>query len=233
MPRSQNPKKKITKKRKYNKRKQYRRYSKATKIARMPEVGFPDKVSVKLRYVERLDITTAGGVPYYNHIFRANSLYDPDYTGTGHQPLYFDQYAAIYDRYKVRGCKLVMVINNASGVNAMDVSAVHSTTTTPFTTTAKMVEQTDSLLTKFCPISQQYPVVLKYYVDCSEGFGITKAAYNNDSVYSAQIGTNPASVLYLHTHFESLNYTSSIAANVLVRLEFYVDFYDRNDIAQS
>jgi len=223
------------KKRQYKKKYQKRGKGRplGTMITRMREPGFPDRVSLKLKYVDRLDISTSAGVPYYNHIFRANSVYDPDYTATGHQPLYFDQYSAIYDKYKVRGCRLDLDINNASGSNAIDVSAVHSTVTTSFLTTTKLVEQTDSVVTKFCPVSQQYPVKLRYYVKCNEGFGVSKSAYENDSVFSSIVSGNPASVLYLHTHFESLNYTSSVAANVLVRLTFYVDFYDRNDIAQS
>ena len=35
-----------------------------------------------------------------------NSLFDPDQTGTGHQPYYFDQFAALYNRYTVLGSKL-------------------------------------------------------------------------------------------------------------------------------
>ena len=35
-----------------------------------------------------------------------NSLFDPDFTGTGHQPYYFDQFATIYQRYTVIGSKL-------------------------------------------------------------------------------------------------------------------------------
>lgn len=30
-----------------------------------------------------------------------NSLYDPDFTGTGGQPFYFDQLSAVYNRYRV------------------------------------------------------------------------------------------------------------------------------------
>lgn len=37
--------------------------------------------------------------------FRTASLFDPDRTGTGHQPLFFDEMAAIYNQYRVLGAK--------------------------------------------------------------------------------------------------------------------------------
>lgn len=35
------------------------------------------------------------------HLFRANGIFDPDVTGTGHQPLYRDQVADLYTNYTV------------------------------------------------------------------------------------------------------------------------------------
>ena len=42
------------------------------------------------------------------HIFRANSMYDPDYTGTGHQPLGFDEMSTIYNKHKVTRAKITV-----------------------------------------------------------------------------------------------------------------------------
>jgi len=42
--------------------------------------------------------------------FRANSCFDPDYTGIGHQPMYFDNLAAVYQRYRVIGCKITVTV---------------------------------------------------------------------------------------------------------------------------
>ena len=40
------------------------------------------------------------------HHFRANGLYDPNLTGTGHQPRGFDEHAALYDHYTCIGSKM-------------------------------------------------------------------------------------------------------------------------------
>jgi hypothetical protein len=56
--------------------------------------------------VDRVSLTsTSGGQAYYQ--FRANSLFDPDLSGTGHQPRYYDQLcgsAGPYQTYRVHGC---------------------------------------------------------------------------------------------------------------------------------
>lgn len=40
------------------------------------------------------------------HVFSMNGMYDPDITGTGHQPRGFDQLMALYSQYTVIGCKI-------------------------------------------------------------------------------------------------------------------------------
>ena len=49
-----------------------------------------------------IDVRSNGIAKQY---MRMNSLFDPDQTGTGHQPYYFDQFAALYNRYTVLGSK--------------------------------------------------------------------------------------------------------------------------------
>lgn len=45
--------------------------------------------------------------------FRLNSLFDPDLTGTGHQPRGFDELASFYGRYTVVGCTIQVHLLNS------------------------------------------------------------------------------------------------------------------------
>lgn len=70
----------------------------------LPIGGFPRSLKVKLRYVQTFTLNpVAGGIAV--QAFRANSLYDPDQTGVGHQPSNYDRLTDIYDRYTVLGSK--------------------------------------------------------------------------------------------------------------------------------
>lgn len=69
--------------------------------------GFPDTMTTRLRYSTYLTLTGGIGVVSGN-VYAANGIFDPDITGIGHQPLYRDVYAGIYDQYVVLGSKIVV-----------------------------------------------------------------------------------------------------------------------------
>ena len=76
---------------------------------RRPDFGFPDRMVTKLRYVDNFNLTGAAGVVGAN-VFRFNSCFDPDLSGVGHQPMYFDQFCGAagtgpYGRYRVISAK--------------------------------------------------------------------------------------------------------------------------------
>lgn len=69
-------------------------------------LGFPKRMVMTLRYAQQGVLSTgaAGVMATYN--FRCNGMFDPDQSGVGHQPMYFDQMMAIYDHYTVIGAKI-------------------------------------------------------------------------------------------------------------------------------
>jgi len=81
--------------------------------------GFPDKLLTRLRYCDTLNMTcTSGAVG--KEIFRWNSTYDIDVTNTGHQPLYRDTYASIYDQYAVvRATARFTIVNVNTGISVV------------------------------------------------------------------------------------------------------------------
>jgi len=77
---------------------------------------------VRLRYVEQISLNPGvNGIDKY--YFRANDMFDPNKTGTGHQPLGFDQWVGtIYDHFTVVGSKIKVTPTqqgyDATGTNA-------------------------------------------------------------------------------------------------------------------
>lgn len=66
-----------------------------------------NRYKTKLIYSDFYDTATNGiGILY--HQFNANSLYDPDFTFTGHQPRGFDQLMTLYQSYTVTGVKIIV-----------------------------------------------------------------------------------------------------------------------------
>lgn len=73
-----------------------------------PRAPMPRTFSTQLKYhcTQTLDIVTSE-VPVF-FLMNANSLYSPEYAGAGHQPMGFDQLAAIYTAYCVTSSKIIV-----------------------------------------------------------------------------------------------------------------------------
>lgn len=60
---------------------------------------FPMQKSCQMVYTSFVDVSIIAGFGKYT--FWCNGLFDPDLTGTGTQPMYFDQLSALYNHYTV------------------------------------------------------------------------------------------------------------------------------------
>lgn len=82
-----------------------------------------------MRYVDQFALNIgAGGLPA-SHIFRANGLFDPNNTGTGHQPMGYDQWMAFYDHWTVLGAKCTVEAHytNAGATEKPAILAINVT----------------------------------------------------------------------------------------------------------
>jgi hypothetical protein len=68
-------------------------------------------------YEDGLNRTSTTGVTN-SYFFSANGIYDPNVTGTGHQPMGFDQMMSMYLQYTVLSAKLTLNFQNWSAANA-------------------------------------------------------------------------------------------------------------------
>lgn len=72
-------------------------------VVRLGRQPLPLQLKNTLKYVGSGGLTMSSG--FGKLLFIANSLYSPENSG-GHQPLYFDQLAALYDHYTVLKCRI-------------------------------------------------------------------------------------------------------------------------------
>lgn len=74
---------------------------------RFSPLFMPQKYICRLKYAQEISLNSSGSGAVCQS-FRANDLYDPDQTGGGHQPMGFDQLAALYSKFTVIGSKIEM-----------------------------------------------------------------------------------------------------------------------------
>lgn len=96
---------------------------KQTKKMAMPIVvscgkqAFPNILRNTVRYVETVGLTLTAGI-FNFYVWTCNGLYDPNITGTGHQPMYFDQITSLYSNYAVLGSRFKCSVTSVN-VNAL------------------------------------------------------------------------------------------------------------------
>ena len=91
-------------------------------VPRLPGQLYARGQKVHMRYAEEIDldnITTGLG----EYIWRINNIFDPNQTGTGHQPLSHDQWAALYKNYLVYGAKATATIIASGSSSSIAASA--------------------------------------------------------------------------------------------------------------
>lgn len=108
--------------RKYKRRKKYgvvsRRRKRKRRAAYNPRAvissGFPKSMMSKVSYAEVVTMDP-GSNSLATYVFNANQTWDPDYQVGGHQPLWNDQFRAVYSRSTVVWSKIhVQYVNNSS-----------------------------------------------------------------------------------------------------------------------
>lgn len=84
----------------------------------MPKVNLgtcvPNRCIVKMPYFQSFSLQGAGAA-YVDYTFSMTSIFDPNVTGTGHNPRFYDQWALLYGYYRVRGVKIRVEGNNRLG----------------------------------------------------------------------------------------------------------------------
>lgn len=81
-------------------------------------IGFPDMMTTNLVYTDSIILDPSASTITPTFQVTMNDCFDPQSAIGGGQPTFFDQFAAIYRRYQVNGCKLSAIFSRSSGTTA-------------------------------------------------------------------------------------------------------------------
>jgi len=184
---------------------------------RMPGPGFPDKVITTLRYHEFRTLTSTTGA-VTNVGFNWNSVYDPDATYAGHQPLYRDTLAAVYDQYAVIRAKAKVKFINTSTTAPFIVGCVTDDDVSLSNTVDTLCEQTHGVHTILPPLSgslSSHTFNLNW--DCMRILSIDPYA---SETYKTAVGSNPTeqSLLFVWTATADVS-TATLYVDVEIEYE--------------
>jgi len=173
-----------------------------------------------MRYCDYYNLSSSSGTPAV-HQWRLNSTYDPDFTSTGHQPMFRDNYATIYGSYLVTACTVTLrMALNTTSTNAVMavVRPVWNTSATPALTSLEAERPGGHQLVV---VSDKVTTFKRRYVT-HEVAGLTWSQYFTSNIYSTAQGSYPALTCFLNLIVQSLDITTTTVVDVFATFELEV-----------
>lgn len=201
-----------------------------TKLMRMP---VPDRMLTKLRYCEFFDLspTAAGSPGMVSYSFR-NSIFDPNYTGLGHQPLWHDTLFLMYGQYRVLGMKYKFIVMN-SNTNQLGTIVIEHANGPPqvAATGITTIMERRACRTFNVNSSASNPIIIKGYMPVGKPYGLNKTDFMADVGFECAMGQNPSKASHVNVYAVTQNSTAIF--NIQATVEYYVEFTNRILTGQS
>lgn len=192
---------------------------------------FPARTVRNLRYSDNFQLTTTAGA-VASYVFAANSLFDPNVTGTGHQPMGFDQMMVFYNHFCVTKAKVFLVAANASSTPCQ-ISLRQDAAATPLTVIERILEMGGNAQTHLDVTGgTNAQKELTLAVDIAKLQGITWQALMADPTLRGDVAASPAELTYFHIQlFSAAGFTAVVNFDILIEYTSY--FLEPRDATQS
>jgi hypothetical protein len=192
---------------------------------------FPASIVKRLRYSTSFALTSTSGA-VASWVFRANDLFDPDLTGTGHQPMGFDQLMNWYNHFCVVESRIVCTFRNTTanfGTCCVRVDGA----STPLTVIDRIIEMGGAVFDDIGYLTSANDMrQLTLAVDIAKLQGVNRRAITADPTLRGDAATSPTEVTYFHIQtWSTLAGTTAIEVDVV--LEQLAHFMEPRDNIES
>jgi len=196
-------------------------------------VPLPKRFKTTLAYQEGgITLNPGVGGTVANYVFSCNGLYDPNITGTGHQPLGFDQFMLMYNHYTVIGAKIRVDYVNTDGTNGACVGIYIKDSSTTTSDYRLIVENGAKYkrLTKTGGDRDSCAMVMN--INPPKWLGRSKPLANDNMRGSS--AANPQEQVYFHIFASPFDQsTDSGAVQISVKIDYIVVFTEPKELTLS
>jgi hypothetical protein len=178
-------------------------------------------------YSEKVTFTMTSGA-LASYVFSGNGLYDPNITGTGHQPYGYDLYNVLYRRYVVHSSNIKATFMLTPGVEQVCMCCLETRPYTPVgnepTFIGACVERPRAV-SGVC--TELIPVTLRTGGNTTDMTGVPESQQrSNPDVYSYS-STVPTTQWYHVLFAEAQPAGANLSVTALVTIEYDATFFDR------
>jgi len=184
----------------------------------------------KLNYVvnDQSLVSTLGSTGDYQ--FRLNSLFDPDLTGGGHQPMGFDQITPLYNRYRVFSVSYRITFYPQAGATFVYYILPNNTNASLTGVAPSTVIEQGRCIQKFS--NTTHPTVFSGHLSLNRLNGVTSAVYMADDRYQALSTASPGEEMIMHV-MASASAGATSTTRFDLKLQYHAEFFDPHDLNQS
>ena len=188
---------------------------------------FPEKNLFKMRYCETVQINPGITTPAW-HIFRANSIHDPNQTGIGHQPYGHDQVAALYNHYVVLGSKITVtyITESTNSINGGVMCGIALKDDTNVEGNFDTIRE--AKFSKYRIVNFNKTATLKHWFSSKKFF----SGFARDKLRTA-FGSNPAEEAYYQVYVVGTNAADPSPVNCIVTIDYIVMAEELKDLGTS
>jgi len=199
--------------------------------------GFPKKMTFTHKYMDTESLLcTAGALDIQS--FHCNGMFKPNQTNTGHQPMFYDQMAALYNHYTVIGSKISIKIMPGSTTQAASCIGIFindDATVTP--TEIRSLNENTTSRYKFLPIGVNNTTTLTKKWSAKKIFGGSILA-NVDleglgGNASGVGGTNPTEQSLFSIYMAPLDAVSTVSAFIECSITYIAVWKELKDLTGS
>jgi hypothetical protein len=179
---------------------------------------FPQRLRCQMKYTELVGYASTSVWSYY---LRANSLFDPNASGVGYQPMWFDNMKAIYNSYCVLNARIqVQVINQSASpcracATPMDDQSVPALS-------YQMQLPYSSYATVGAGVSGNSLAYLDTHVSCAQFAGYSNPT---DANLRSLVTTSPTESIFFNLQFASTDATT-LNLEIMYTIVFDTYFLD-------
>lgn len=193
---------------------------------------------IKMNYSFSQDIVSSTGNVVF-HTIAANSLYDPDQSGVGHQPYSYDQWSALYKYYRVYGVRIrVMASIQPDGTHPQGTGYLIIACSPTSTAATTLNTAFENPCYRSWLVENDKPITRTLYYPVHKIFGIPKHTLMSDDQYRGVMGNfgtgnNPPLIARLFAGGSGVLTTSSTRISLKIQLTYYSVLSETKNLGES
>lgn len=192
--------------------------------------GFPKKLMFTHTYAETVNLPSGAAGALSTYQWKANGMFDPNFTGTGHQPYYFDQISPLYDHYCIVGSRINVKFTPIAANSAPAIVGCYINDDTTVSTTTVALQENKLAKWKVTAFNEQQTHEFTLNWSAKKFFG--KGVLANTDL-QATAGTDPAELSVYSVFIDASTALTAVTYQITATISYIAVWKELHEVAAS